>query len=145
MRGRLSTSLWSTTTLVESPVRSSTFSSMVTPSRMSPNFTTPPTSVRMGIVRIPFGDHFARLHLGPVALLELGPVDDGIAFALALPLPVALRVVDDRDLAVAVHHDEVAVLALDRHHVDQLEEAFVARFQRRLLGAAARRAADVER
>ena len=37
-------------TLVERPVRSSTFSSIVTLSTTSPNFTTPETSVRIGIV-----------------------------------------------------------------------------------------------
>jgi hypothetical protein len=37
------------TTLRERPVTSSTFSSMVTPSMMSPYFTVPATSVRIGM------------------------------------------------------------------------------------------------
>src|SRR5512143_1245759 len=56
MRGRLSRSLQSMTTRVDRPVRSSTRSSMVTPSRMSPNFTVPGTSVSIGTV---YGSHSA--------------------------------------------------------------------------------------
>ena len=80
-------------------------------------------------VRVPLGDHLAGLHLVAVLLLELGAVDDRVALALALA--VRLRVVDDRDLAVAVHDDQVAVLALDGGQVDELEEALVARLERR--------------
>src|SRR5438094_833419 len=94
-------------------------------------------------VGVPLGDHLGRFHLGPVALLQLGAVDDRIALALTLAL--RLGIVDDRHLAVAAHDDEVAVLALDRAHVDELQEALVARLQCRLLRAPARRTADVER
>src|SRR5204863_29603 len=95
-------------------------------------------------VRVPLRDHLATLHLLAVALLELRAVHHRVALALAFP--VGLGVVDDRDLAVALaHHDQVAVLALDRRQVDELDEALVARLERGLLGAPARRAADVER
>src|SRR5437867_1387242 len=95
-------------------------------------------------VRVPLGDHLSALHLLAVALLELGPVHQRIALTLALA--VRLGVVDDRDLAVALaHHDQVAVLALDRRQLDELDEALVARLERGLLGAPAGRAADVER
>ena len=56
IRGRLSRSLQSMITRVESPVLSSTFSSIVTASTMSPNLTVPPTSVSIGIV---YGSHSA--------------------------------------------------------------------------------------
>jgi len=49
-RGLASGSLDSMSTLVENPVTSSSCSCMVTPSTMSPNFTRPDTSVRMGRV-----------------------------------------------------------------------------------------------
>src|SRR5207248_1788591 len=95
-------------------------------------------------VRVPLGDHLAALHLLAVALLELRAVHHRVALALAFP--VGLGVVDDRDLAVALaHHDQVAVLALDRRQVDELDEALVARLERGLLGAPARPAADAER
>src|SRR5207245_5575482 len=71
-----------------------------------------------------------------------GAVDDRVALTFALAL--RLGVVDDRHLAVPAHDDEVALLALDRAHVDELQEALVAGVERRLLGAPARRAADVE-
>src|SRR5581483_59707 len=64
--------------------------------------------------------------------------------ALALTLALRLRVVDDRHLAVPAHDDQVAFLALHRRQVDELQEPFVARLERRLLGATARGAADVE-
>src|SRR5262249_40309161 len=94
-------------------------------------------------VRIPLRHHLARLHLLAVALLELGAVDHGIALALALP--VGLRVVDDRDLAVAVHDHEVAVLALHGDQVDELEETLVAHLEARLLVAPAGGAPGVAR
>ena len=78
MRGRWSASFVSMTTLVERPVRSSTFSSMVTPSRMSPNFTTPPASVRIGMV---YGSHSAIISpaftLPPSRFFSLAPYTIG--------------------------------------------------------------------
>ena len=96
-------------TLRERPVTSSSCSSIVTPSTMSPYFTTPPTSVRIGIAN---GSHSASSLAGSTCLpslhQQLGAVDERVALALAA------RVVDDDELAVAVHDHEVAVLAFDR-------------------------------
>ena len=81
---------------------------MVTPSMTSPNFTMPPTSVRIGIAN---GSHSASscpgLTLVAFADEQLGAVDQPVALALAAGL------VDDDDLAVAVHDHQRAVLALD--------------------------------
>ena len=64
MRGRRSAARDSMTTLRERPVTSSSFSIIVTPSTMSPNFTMPPTSVRIGIANgVPLGEELARLDL----------------------------------------------------------------------------------
>ena len=70
MRGRRSAARDSMTTLRERPVTSSSFSIIVTPSTMSPNFTMPPTSVRIGIAN---GSHSARSWPGLdlVALVDL--------------------------------------------------------------------------
>ena len=79
------------TTLRERPVTSSSFSFIVTPSTMSPYFTMPPTSVRIGIAN---GSHSARSVPGltRVAVLDLqhGAVDQAVVLALAA------GVVDDR-------------------------------------------------
>ena len=71
--------------------------------------------------------------------LEARAVDDRVALAVA-----ALRVLHDERTA-AVHDDEVAVLRLDDLQALEPDRAGVARFERRLLGDARRRAADVER
>ena len=61
MRGRRSAARDSTMTLRERPVTSSSFSVIVTPSTMSPNFTMPPTSVRIGIGEgVPLREELAR-------------------------------------------------------------------------------------
>src|SRR4029077_7275139 len=52
--------------------------------------------------------------------------------------------VDDGELAVAVHDDLVAFVVGDGLEVDELDLALVPGLERRLLGAAARGAADVE-
>ena len=61
MRGRVSASFDSMMTLRERPVTSSSCSCIVTPSMMSPYFTTPPTSVRIGIEN---GSHSDEQRLG---------------------------------------------------------------------------------
>jgi hypothetical protein len=88
---------------------------------------------------VPLDQQLALLDLGAVLDLELGAVDDGVALALA-----ALLVVDDES-ARAVHDHQVALLVLDRAHVVELDGAAVLRLERRLLGAVAGGAADVER
>ena len=61
-------------------------------------------------------------------------------------LALAAGVVDDDDLAVAVHHADGAVLLDGEGRVADADEALVARLERALLDlAAGRRAADVER
>src|SRR4030095_11668683 len=94
-------------------------------------------------VGIPFGDQIAGLDRLAVAHLELGAVDDRGAFALALA--ARFGDLDDRDFAVAVHHHQVAALVGHGIEVDELEDTVVACLERGLLGAPARRAADVER
>ena len=100
MRGRRSAARDSMMTLRERPVTSSSFSVIVTPSTMSPNFTMPPTSVRIGIAN---ASHSARscpaLTLSPSATLSMRAVHEAVVLALAA------GVVDDDDLAVAVHDD----------------------------------------
>src|SRR5882672_6141973 len=97
-------------------------------------------------VRIPFRDKLARLDLVAFGLFELGAVDQRIALTLALADAAAfvgdLRC--DHDFAVTSHYDEVAVAAL--HGVDRMEadHAFVADFERGLLGAPAGGTADME-
>ncbi len=56
-RGRRSAARLSTITLRDRPVTSSSFSVIVTPSTMSPNFTMPPTSLRIGTAN---ASHSAR-------------------------------------------------------------------------------------
>ena len=74
IRGRTSRSLNSTITLERAPVRSSTRSSIVLPSMISPYLTVPPTSVMIGVV---YGSHSAisspALTLSPSALRSLAP------------------------------------------------------------------------
>ena len=73
----------------------------------------PATSVRIGMV---YGSHSASssplFTASPVVDLELGAVHDRVALALALA--ARLGIIDDRELAVAVHDDEVAVLVRRR-------------------------------
>ena len=126
-------------TLRERPVTSSSFSVIVTPSTMSPNFTMPPTSVRIGIAN---ASHSARswpaFTLSPSLTLSMRAVDEAVVLALAA------GVVDEDDLAVTVHDDR-AVLLLRDVRVADADVALVARLERALLDLAARRrAADVE-
>ena len=63
-------------------------------------------------VRIPLADGGADLDLRAVFDAQLRAVDDGVTLVLAA------LVVDDGDLARAVHGDEVAVLGANRVQVD---------------------------
>ena len=90
-------------------------------------------------VGVPLHEQLALLDLLAVLDLQLGAVDDGVALALA-----ALLVLDDEG-AGAVHDHQVALLVLDGVDVVELHDAGVLGLQRRLLGAVARGAADVER
>ena len=141
MRGRRSAARDSMMTLRERPVTSSSFSVIVTPSTMSPNFTMPPTSLRIGIgERVPLREELARLHLVALVDLEQRAVHEAMVLALAA------GVVDEDDLAVAVHDDDVPSCFLRDVRVADAHVAFVARLERALLDLAARRrAADVER
>ena len=129
------------TTLRERPVTSSSFSIIVTPSTMSPNFTMPPTSVRIGMAN---ASHSARswpaLTFSPSSTLSTRAVHEAVMLALAA------GVVDDDELAVAVHDADGAVALRGEVRVADADEAFVARLERALLDLAARRrATDVER
>ena len=114
----------------------------VTPSTRSPYFTMPPTSVRIGVAN---GSHSATslpgLTRSPSSHLEHRAVDEAVVLALAA------GVVDDDELAVAVHDDDRAVLALRRAlALRKRDDAFGARLERALLDLAARRrTTDVER
>ena len=80
------------TTLRERPVTSSSFSCMVTPSTMSPNFTMPADlgEDRRG-ERVPLGEELARLRpCRPRRTLSSAPYDEAVVLALAA------GVVDDR-------------------------------------------------
>ena len=93
-RGRSSGSLDSMITFDESPVNSSTCSFIVAPSTMSPNFTVPDTSERIGIgERVPLDQHGPGLHALAVVHAHVRAVDDRVALALAA------RRVEDPDLA----------------------------------------------
>ena len=84
MRGRRSAARDSMMTLRERPVTSSSFSIIVTPSTMSPNFTMPPTSVRIGVrERVPLGEELARLDLLALVALEDRAVHEAVVLALA--------------------------------------------------------------
>src|SRR5262249_28006980 len=83
------------------------------------------------------------LHARAILLLQSSAVDDWIALTLALT--TAFGFLDDRQLAVAVHDGEVAVLADDRLQVDELHLPLFASLQRRLLRAPAGGCADVAR
>jgi hypothetical protein len=61
MRGRSSGSFDSMTARDERPVNSSTCSRIVAPSRMSPNFTVPETSDRIGLAK---GSHSSSISPG---------------------------------------------------------------------------------
>ena len=118
---------------------SSIRSTSVMPSIRSMYSTLPARSVMIGRV---YGSHSASFcaarHL--LALVDQQPRAVRHAEARAL----ALLVVDQHDLAVARHHHRHALAV--HHHVAVLhrDRAFVARLHARLLGAALRRAADVE-
>ena len=59
--------------------------------------------------RIPLGEELCRPStFSPSSTEELGAVDEAVALALAA------GVVDDDELAVAVHHDQRAVACFDR-------------------------------
>src|SRR5205823_4495328 len=87
---------------------------------------------------IPLGELGADLDLLGFLHVELGAVDDVVAFALAAVL------VGDHQLAVAVHHDQRAVLALDGVEADELHHARVAVLDGAGFRAPGGRAADVE-
>ena len=89
--------------------------------------------------RIPLDELLAGDDLLAFGDLDGRAVDDGVALLLA-PL-----VVDDRDLAVAVDDDEVAVLALDGRDREEPDRARVLGRVLGLLGDARGRAAVVER
>src|SRR5262249_30802145 len=74
----------------------------------------------------------------PVFDEDLGAVGEPVALALAA------RIVDEQQLAVAIHHHAEALL-LHNLAVLELDRAFVSRLERRLLGAHLTDAADVER
>src|SRR5277367_2826260 len=97
-------------------------------------------------VRIPFGDQLARLDLVAFGLAQLGAIHERVTLAFALAHAAAfvgdLR--GDNYFAMPRHHDQVAVAALDGVDAMQAHHAFVANFQRGLLGAPAGGAADVE-
>src|SRR5271168_1545358 len=97
-------------------------------------------------VRIPFGDQLARFDLVALGLAQLGAVHERVTLAFALAHAAAfvgdLR--GDNNFAMPRHHDQVAVAALDGVDAMQAHHAFVANFQRGLLGAPAGGAADVE-
>src|SRR5262245_17771253 len=128
------------TTLRERPVTSSSCSCMVTPSMMSPYFTTPGTSVTIGIENgshsessLPAGGHrLALFHE------QAGAVDQPV------PLALTARLVLDDDLAVPVH-DHLIVLLADHLGVLEPDVALGAGLERALLGADLTDAADVER
>ena len=133
----------------ERPVTSSTSSWTVTLSMMSLKRTVP---LRFGEdrerVRIPLDEDLALLDVLAVAHLEARAVDDRIALA-----DDAL-VVHDVDRAAAVHDDErpagrrppsLRSRPFDRQQAVEPDRAVVPRLERRLLGDARRRAADVER
>src|SRR5579885_450513 len=102
-------------------------------------------------VGIPFGDQLTGLDRVTVALAPARAVHQRIAFALALAARSALVGHADRDFAMPRHHDQafaarrVIVANLDGLDVMQPQHAVVARFERGLLGAPTRRAADMER
>ena len=108
MRGRRSAARDSMTTLRERPVTSSSFSIIVTPSTRSPNFTMPPTSVRIGVAN---ASHSARSWPGFDACSPSVDLEDR-AVHEAVVLALAAGVVDDDELAVAVHDHDRAVLLL---------------------------------
>src|SRR5262249_33219826 len=58
---------------------------------------------------------------------------------------VRFRNLDDRNLTIAVHDNEITVLVFDSAEVEELDESVVARLERGLLGATARGTTDVER
>ncbi len=70
---------------------------------------------------------------------------DGRAVNDRVPLLLASLVVHDRDLAVAVDHDEVAVLAVHGRDIQELDGAWVLGLVLGLLGHARRGSAIVER
>src|SRR6185312_3282942 len=88
--------------------------------------------------RIPLRQQRLRGNLLPFLDEDLGAVGQRITLALAA------RVVGEDELAVAVHRHEVALLGHDLQ-VLELHVTFVARLERRLLGADLADAADVER
>ena len=114
---------------------------MVTPSMMSPYFTMPrDLGEDRHRERIPLGEELARLDRVAVARpVQPGAVGQAVALALAAGL------VDDDELAVAVHDDPVVLSRLTTLDVLELDDAVVARLERRLLGADLTDAADVER
>ena len=89
-------------------------------------------------VGIPFRDQLAALHGLPVFHLDLGPVDDGVAF------PLAAVFIGNGQFAVPVHDHQIAALAPNRAQVEEFDAPVVPRLEGGLLGAAAGGAADVE-
>ena len=89
-------------------------------------------------VRIPLGQCLAERDRGAVFHLELGAVDDLVAFLLAA------TIVDDGDRTRAVHGNQVAVLGADGDHVDEAHDAVVLGVEVRLLGDARCGTTDVE-
>ena len=88
---------------------------------------------------IPLDELLARHDFLSVGHLDRRAVNDGV------PLLLAPLVVHDRDLAVAVDHDEVAVLALNRRRPKEPDRARVLGGVLGLLGDTRRGATVVER
>src|ERR1700757_4800551 len=90
-------------------------------------------------VGIPFEEDLVRLHWRAVLNVDLGPVHNGITFALAL-----LLVDDDQD-TVTVHRNQFAFVVANRIDVVEPDESVALRILSRLLADTSRGATDVER
>src|SRR5271157_827481 len=90
-------------------------------------------------VRIPLDQHISQRDLLTVFDLDLGTVDNRIAFLFTS------LVVNDRDGTIAVHHHQMPFLGPDGHKVDEAHRAIVLGIQARLLADSRRRTTDMER
>src|SRR5581483_910561 len=89
-------------------------------------------------VRVPLDHHLPEMDLITIADLHFRAVNHGVAFTLAV------LIIDDRDRALAVHHDKVARLRLHCLQADEVHRAVRLGIETRLLGNSRCRTADVE-
>jgi len=77
-------------------------------------------------VGVPFSQKLTCFDFCSVFLFELRAIHDRVALPFSLSALLTLRIIDNGDFTVSIHHHQVAFLIGDRAHVDKFYKAVVA-------------------